>query len=179
MMHLSLYDPLSARRLLPAPEPGARGTWAESDEMIEEDRECHASSDTLCDSQPHTNDLFSTLALEADEFDDLFDEPPTKEEEEEEEYEDFEALLDGSHVEGVKFEFEDLFGAGTPRDTIISNEDILEDAFGNEEMDTDMMFQDGSDSCRFSRESRRCEILLDTSYDRAMEMQIDNETMLI
>lgn len=176
MMHLSLYDPLSARRLLPAPEPGTLGTAVDSDEMIEEDGEYPVSLD---DSQPHTYDLFSTVAVETDEFDDLFNEPPEEEEEEEEEYEDFEALLDGSHVEGARVEFEDLFSARTPHDNIISNEDTLEDAFGNDEMDIDMIFQDGSDLCGFNWESRPSEILPDTDYDRAMEMRIDNESMLI
>jgi hypothetical protein len=143
--------------------------------MIEEDGEYDPSQDTLCYSQPHTYDLFSTLAAEADEFDDLFGEPP----DDEEEYEDFEALLDGTNVEGVKFEFEDLLSTKTPRDTIFSNEDALDDAFGNDEMDMDMIFQEDSDSCGFGRESRRSEILLDTHYDRAMEMQIENESMLI
>lgn len=174
MMHLSLYDPLSARRLLPAPEPRACIPDLESEKMIEEDRECAVS---LCDYPPHNHDLFSTAAIETDEFDDLFDEPPG--EVEEEGYEDFEALLDDNPVEGVRVEFEDLFSARTPRDNIISSEDILENALGNDEMDVDMIFQDGSNSCGLDGEGRPGEILLDPDYDGVMEMQIDNESMLI
>jgi hypothetical protein len=190
MMQLSLYNPVSARRLLPASESGVDGVGAGSDEIIDRDTDRDTPQKTVSGFQPPEGHNPSALTEEVDEFDDLLGEFPNEEEDE-----DFKALLDGSYCEDMRDEFEDLFEGRGPGDNEVVLDDSIQEVgihegvvheegnhnnwFEDDEMDIDMIFRNDPDSWEVTQETRPREVLVDSHYERTIEMQIDNQCMLI
>lgn len=169
MMQRSLYDPLSARRLLAPVEEGT-GDYELTGVGLVDINTGKEAMDNMAERTLFPEDR-STTRIESD-FDDLFDDVPNCEDDGQ-----FEALFDDRRKAEISDEFEDLF-VDKQLSSLYENEEPLYAPTEGQNIDIDVVAHSGIECWQNDQESEAGDLLDDLYFGESKVSYIDNQGML-